>query len=102
MNGFADWNESLFSWSDQTRLAEMAQRLVRVGANVLVTNAAHPDIHRLYAGFAAKEFERHSTLASDKTKRTKTTEAIFFAGPGYAALQNGRLVGERVSVATIS
>lgn len=102
MNGFADWNESLFSWADQIRLAEMAQRLIRAGANVLVTNAAHPDIQRLYAGFGAREFERHSTLASDKTRRRKTTEAIFFGGPSYAALPNGRSADGRVSVATIS
>ncbi len=102
MNGFADWNESLFSWADQVRLAEMAHRLVAVGANVLITNAAHPDVHNLYEGFGVREFVRHSTLASDRSRRRKTTEAIFFGGPLYAALPNGRAVDGRVNVTTIS
>jgi DNA adenine methylase len=83
MNGFVDWNESLFSWQDQLRLAEMAARLVAKGANVLITNAAHPDIEAFYRGFGKSEFVRYSTLASNASKRGKTSEAIFFGGPAY-------------------
>lgn len=83
MNGFVDWNESLFSWRDQIRLAGMAARLAARGANVLVTNAAHPSVEALYDGFGKSEFQRHSTLASNASKRGKTSEAIFFAGPNY-------------------
>jgi DNA adenine methylase len=83
MNGFVDWNECLFSWKDQVRLAAMAQRLVEKGANVLVTNAAHADLRTLYKGFGQAEFDRSSTLASDTSRRGRTSEAIFFAGPAY-------------------
>jgi DNA adenine methylase len=83
MNGFADWNESLFSWKDQVRLASMAKRLLAKGANILITNAAHPDIRELYPDFAMRRFKRHSTLASDTSRRTTTSEAIFFGGPAY-------------------
>lgn len=83
MNGFADWNESLFRWQDQIRLAKMAHDLVSIGANVLVTNAAHADILSLYKGFGRTTFERWSSLASDLNSRRKTSEAIFFAGPAY-------------------
>jgi DNA adenine methylase len=86
MNGFADWNESLFSWSDQQRLAEMAHRLVKRGANVLVTNANHHDIRQLYSCFGHSRFDRFSTLAGDTTKRRLTSEAIFYGGPAYATL----------------
>lgn len=84
MNGFVDWNENLFSWKDQIRLASMAHRLVDKKANVLVTNAAHADLRSLYQHFGQAEFDRSTTLASDKSRRGRTSEAIFFAGPAYA------------------
>jgi DNA adenine methylase len=86
MNGFVDWNECLFSWKDQVRLAAMAQRLVDKRANVLITNAAHADLRMLYNDFGQAEFDRSSTLASDTSRRGRTSEAIFFAGPAYTNL----------------
>jgi DNA adenine methylase len=83
-NGFADWNERLFSWNDQIRLASMVRRLVRRGANVLITNADHIDVHALYQGFRSCTYSRRSTLASDAARRGVTSEAIFFGGPAYA------------------
>jgi DNA adenine methylase len=83
MNGFVDWNESLFSWKDQIRLAKMAKALAAKRANVLITNADHPDVHELYAGFASSVFERRSSLAGDVSRRTRTSEAIFADGPAY-------------------
>lgn len=64
MNGFVDWNECLFSWKDQVRLAAMAQRLVDKKANVLITNAAHADLRRLYSNFGQTEFNRSRALRS--------------------------------------
>jgi len=87
MNGFVDWNECLFSWKDQVRLAAMAKKLAKRGANVLITNADHPDVRELYTGFGSSRFTRISTLASDKTQRKATSEAIFFQGPYYSRLQ---------------
>lgn len=86
MNGFVDWNECLFSWKDQERLAEMARKLVKKKANVLITNAAHSDLRELYHDFGKAEFVRSSTLASDTSRRGKTSEAIFFGGPAYEDL----------------
>lgn len=83
MNGFVDWNECLFSWKDQVRLAEMARTLAMKKANVLITNADHPDVAALYKGFGSTSFERTSTLAGDTTRRRTTSEAIFFRGPAY-------------------
>ncbi|MBY0510429.1 MAG: Dam family site-specific DNA-(adenine-N6)-methyltransferase [Rhodospirillaceae bacterium] len=87
MNGFVDWNEKLFSWSDQVRLAGVAKKLVSKGANVLITNAHHPDVLELYADFYSTTFARMSTLAGDKSRRTQTSEAIFCGGPAYSALK---------------
>lgn len=85
MNGFVDWNESLFSWQDQIRLSAMAKRLVRKGANVLITNADHKDVESLYEGFGRSRLKRSTTLASDTSRRGTTSEAIFFGGPAYGS-----------------
>jgi DNA adenine methylase len=95
MNGFVDWNESLFCWQDQIRLARMARRFVARGANVLITNAAHADIRNLYKGFGYTEYERWSTLAGDLDSRRKTSEAIFFGGPAYGSVPLSRTDQQR-------
>ncbi len=80
-NGFAEWNETIFSWKDQVRLAEAANELARSGANVLVTNAMHEDTQKLYKHFSVRSFRRRSTLASDSSRRVRVEEAIFYSGP---------------------
>jgi DNA adenine methylase len=76
-NGFRDWNEKLFSWEDQVRLAKVAEKLAARGAHVLVSNADHADVAELYGRFRKFELERPSTLASDAGKRGRVTEALF-------------------------
>ena len=76
-NGFIDYNERLFSWRDQERLARVAKRLVERGAHVLVSNADHSDVIELFDDFERVRFERSSTLASDASKRGRVYEAIF-------------------------
>ena len=77
-NGFIDYNEQLFSWSDQTRLARVAGELVHRGAHVLVTNAFHQDLIDLYEGFNLMTINRSSTLASISAKRGRVNEALFW------------------------
>lgn len=81
-NGFRDWNEKLFSWSDQERLAASARAAACRGATVIISNADHADVGQLYAGFSKHELSRSSTLASNVSKRGRVTEALFVAGPG--------------------
>ncbi|MBZ9676099.1 DNA adenine methylase [Mesorhizobium sp. ES1-1] len=76
-NGFRDWNEQLFSWADQERLAATAKRLADKGAYVVVSNADHPDVAELYTGFTRSSLERASTLASNAARRGRVTEALF-------------------------
>lgn len=76
-NGFRDWNERLFRWSDQERLAVVAKRLADRGAYVIVSNADHPDVIALFEGFQTSSLERSSTLASNPAKRGRVTEALF-------------------------
>ena len=91
-NGFRDYNETLFSWKDQERLARMAQELVAREVSVIVSNANHPEIISLYDGFSARSFERKSTLSSDMTKRGRASEALLFRcfpTNGAAGVKNG-------------
>lgn len=77
-NGFVDYNERLFGWDDQIRLAKTARDLVKRGAHVLVANAYHRDLLDLYTGFSISKLNRASTLASNSSKRGRVTEALFW------------------------
>ncbi|MCL6677998.1 Dam family site-specific DNA-(adenine-N6)-methyltransferase [Sphingomonas sp. RG327] len=77
-NGFRDYNEKLFSWADQERLAAEALRLKNLGARVIVTNAAHKDICDLYPKFGQYFFERSSTLAGNANFRGKVKEVVIY------------------------
>lgn len=78
-NGFIEYNEVIFSWDDQKRLAEIAKSLTSKGVHVIVSNANHQAIIELYSGFAVKYFNRTSTLASDITRRRTVSEILLFS-----------------------
>ena len=78
-NGFVDYNETLFSWKDQERLAKRARALAKAGAYVIVSNANHHEVAALYKGFKQKTLTRASTLASDSSCRVKVKEAVFYS-----------------------
>lgn len=80
-NGFVDYNETLFCWKDQIRLATWAEKLAARGAAVIVTNANHPEITDLYPSFKRVVVSRASTLASDVRKRRKVEEVILVSHP---------------------
>jgi DNA adenine methylase len=80
-NGFIDYNERLFSWEDQERLAREARRLAELNVHVVITNARHCDVLELYDGFYLRTSERASTLAASNDKRGRVQEAIFWYGP---------------------
>lgn len=75
-NGFVEYNERIFSWEDQIRLAQSVERAVSRGATVLVTNAHHDRVMDLYPGFKRVVLERASTLAASKEKRGRTSEIL--------------------------
>lgn len=77
-NGFIDYNEVLFSWNDQIRLASLANRLAEKGVHVVVTNAYHPQVIELYEGFEVRRVLRSSTLASSALKRGRVEEAVLW------------------------
>jgi DNA adenine methylase len=77
--GFIDYNDVLFSWADQVRLARRASELMRCGARVLVTNANNAEIISLYRGFKRSFVTRQSTIASKSRFRKPVTEVILYS-----------------------
>lgn len=75
-NGFRDYNEKLFAWEDQVRLAKVSERLRTKGVSVVVSNANHRDIVNLYPNFRTIEFDRASTLASSSASRGRVSEVL--------------------------
>lgn len=77
-NGFIEYNQKLFSWKDQERLASFVNRLNSKGAYYLLTNAKHDSIYSLYShlgkGF---ELQRKNTITSYINLRGKTLEYLF-------------------------
>ncbi|HUT60241.1 MAG TPA: Dam family site-specific DNA-(adenine-N6)-methyltransferase [Phycisphaerae bacterium] len=76
-NNFVRYNESMFSWQDQVRLAKAMYKAKRRGALIFMSNANASCIRTLYRGFGAmKEVSRCSVLAADSARRRNTTELI--------------------------
>lgn len=80
-NGFVKYNETLFSWPDQERLARALTRAARRGAKVVATNAAHDEVRALYPQptFSVTEIERYSPISSDSASRRAYREVVIRA-----------------------
>ncbi|MBE7183109.1 MAG: Dam family site-specific DNA-(adenine-N6)-methyltransferase [Methylobacterium mesophilicum] len=80
-NGFLKYNQHIFSWADQERLADAVRDAVSRGAQVAISNAAHESIHGLYANFSQiNEVERASVIGGSLASRGTTTEYLIQAG----------------------
>lgn len=80
-NGFIKYNENLFSWSDQIRLADSLWRAKKRGAKIISTNANHQSIQEIYQdrGFEFKIISRYSSISADPQKRSKFEELVIFS-----------------------
>lgn len=81
LNGFVRYNETLFSWSDQERLARSLNRARRRGALIVSTNANHASIKSLYStqSFAIRSISRFSAVSADTDSRGQFTELLITA-----------------------
>lgn len=77
-NGFVKYNEKIFSWEDQVRLAQHARRLAERGCFILVSNADHPTVRALYKGFRQKTVHRFSRIAAASQHRRQITESLYY------------------------
>lgn len=79
-NGFVKYNERIFSWADQIRLAAHARHLASNGCTVIVSNADHDSVRDLYRGARVETIERHSVISASKKYRRMITECLFVLG----------------------
>jgi DNA adenine methylase len=77
-NGFVKYNAKIFTWNDQKRLADVAHTLAGQGCSVIVSNADHESIRRLYRGFHALEIDRYSVIAASSKARRRITECVYY------------------------
>lgn len=77
-NGFLRYNERLFSWTDQLRLAAWVTTFAQRGGSVIVSNAAHREVMRLYAASAVTRFRvrRLSRMAASTAFRGTRWELL--------------------------
>jgi DNA adenine methylase len=74
-NGFAKYNETIFNWQDQIRLARAVRDAAERGAKVLVTNANHSSVRALYEGIGCTRPLPRTSIISGKNKgRGETSE----------------------------
>lgn len=75
-NGFLLYNETIFSWKDQIKLAEMTNRLSKKNYNIMVSNANNKDVIKLYENFHINYFYRTSVIAGKTNCRGSVKELI--------------------------
>lgn len=92
-NGFMRFNEKLFSWADQIRLAESARAAAARGATVIVSNAAHKSVRALYAGASRVTLARQSRLSASPDHRGIVDEDIYVIGPKAAEITRSATKG---------
>lgn len=87
LNGFVRYNETLFSWQDQERLAKALIRAKQRGATIVSTNANHSSIRRLYAGhgFRLLTTSRFSSISANSTYRNQFDELIVMSQQARSA-----------------
>jgi DNA adenine methylase len=77
-NGFVKYNQKIFTWDDQKRLMEAIRSAKQRGAHVVLTNADHESIHKLYVDLAIPTVvSRSSVISGSVNCRRDTTEALF-------------------------
>lgn len=80
-NGFVRYNDRIFSWNDQQRLADVAAFLSRSGCTVVVSNASHPSIVALYPSFRMIRVTRTSVMAATANRRGLIQELVLTNAP---------------------
>ncbi|MCH8043054.1 MAG: Dam family site-specific DNA-(adenine-N6)-methyltransferase [Planctomycetes bacterium] len=78
-NGFVRYNEKLFSWSDQVRLARECRSAKQRGVFVAVSGLRHDELLSLYSGWWVLKLSRHSTVSRELASRRQITEVAIFS-----------------------
>lgn len=77
-NGFRGFNERLFRWEDQVKLARLANHLAASRVHVVVSNACHAPLLRLYSSFHFQAFsiQRLTAMSGSAGGRGQINEAL--------------------------
>ncbi|MBC7856788.1 MAG: Dam family site-specific DNA-(adenine-N6)-methyltransferase, partial [Pirellulaceae bacterium] len=80
-NCFRRYNEQIFSWKDQECLAELATGLAKRGQKIVVMNALHKEVLRLYSprSFLGFAVERPTNMSADTASRGRCTELLLIS-----------------------
>lgn len=83
-NGFVKYNEKLFSWQDQERLAQALIRAQKRGVQIIATNANHASVRELYEnfGFELLTTSRFSSISASSVHRKQFDELIISSSAG--------------------
>jgi len=77
-NGFIKYNEKLFSWKDQIRLASFIEEVHNRGAYYILTNAKHDSVKELFGRLNDPiSVSRPSVVGGTKAKRGTVEEYVF-------------------------
>ncbi len=81
LNGFVKYNEKLFSWADQEKLAAALERAKKRGVKIVATNACHESVKQLYEkhGFDFVQLSRFSAISATASKRAQYEELLITA-----------------------
>lgn len=77
-NGFIKYNDVLFSWTDQLRLADAVARASKRGVLILVSNANHQQLIELYTCFMEHLILKRASILSGKRDGRRSTEEAAF------------------------
>ena len=75
-NSFISYDETRFSWNDQVRLADLAQKLRIDGVHIIISNADIQEIRELYKGFNIRPVKRMSLISGLSKGRGRVNELI--------------------------
>ena len=77
-NGFVKYNQHLFSFEDQQRLATAIESIVEKGADFILTNAAHSSIEKLFTPLGHRlTVSRRNSIGGNKAERGRAEEYLF-------------------------
>jgi len=77
-NGFIKYNQKLFAWDDQRRLASFIKELSSRGVFYILTNAKHPSIRELFNELGSPVIvTRASLIGGKEAKRGMIEEYVF-------------------------
>jgi DNA adenine methylase len=81
VNGFIKYNENLFSWTDQIRLADSLKRARDRGSKIVATNANHSSVRKLYKdrGFFVRSVSRFSSISAAAESRKDFEELVILS-----------------------